>query len=313
MSKLLSFIIPAFNAEPYLKECLDSIYRLDMRGRGFEVIVVNDGSTDGTAELLDAYAKAHANMVVFSQENRGLSAARNAGMRRATGKYICFVDADDHLYAARPPMDVLERQDIDILGVNILQKDRLGKRMPYHRYIPIYNKEYVPARTFMQGRNLMPCVWGYFWRTGFLLEHNLSFVEGMLHEDEEFTPHAFALANTFMALSIDWYERILRHDSITTTTDKERQQKGLRDMVVALQRLEELAQTDKELRACLQCKLDYLAVDTLRVMLRQRHSKTFQGEIVNAMRSLGYFPLRWHSEWKYLLFNIYTRVSLCNV
>jgi glycosyltransferase involved in cell wall biosynthesis len=284
-----------------------------MRGRSIEVIVVNDGSTDGTAELLDAYRKFHADLLVLTQENQGLSAARNAGMRQAKGKYICFVDADDHLFAARPPLDVLEKQDIDIVGVNVLQMDKTGKRMPYRRYIPVYNKEYAPARTFMQGRNLMPCVWSYLWRAAFLREQNLSFVEGMLHEDEGFTPHAFALANTFMALNIDWYERILRHESITTTTNKEQQQKGLRDMVVALQRLEELAQTDKELRVCLQYKLDYLAVDMLRVMLRQRHSKTFQGEIVGAMRKLGYFPLRWHNEWKYILFNLYTRAILCNV
>ena len=62
MSILLSFIIPAYNAEPYLKECLDSIGRLNMRGRGFEIIVVNDGSTDGTAELLEAYEKTHAEL-----------------------------------------------------------------------------------------------------------------------------------------------------------------------------------------------------------------------------------------------------------
>ena len=142
MSILLSFIIPAYNAGSYLKECLDSIYRLDMRGRGFEVIVVNDGSTDGTAELLETYRKFHADLLVFTQENQGLSAARNAGMCQAKGKYICFVDADDHLFAARPPLDVLEKQDIDIVGVNVLQMDNAGKRVPFRRYTPIYNKIY---------------------------------------------------------------------------------------------------------------------------------------------------------------------------
>lgn len=310
---LISYIIPAYNAEPYLKECLDSIYRLDMRGQGFEVIVVNDGSTDGTAGFLMAYGKEHADMIVLTQENRGLSAARNVGMHQATGKYICFVDADDHLFAARPPLDVLEKEEIDIVGMNVLQKEISGKRIPYRRYVPLYNKVYQPARNFMKGRNLMPSVWSYLWRTAFLREQNLMFVEGMLHEDEEFTPRAFALAHTFMATDTDWYERILRNESITTTTNKEQQQKGLRDMVAALRRLEKLAQADTELRACLQYKLDYLAVDTLRVLLRQRHTKNIQREIIGAIRELGYFPLRWHSEWKYLLFNAYTRFILCNV
>lgn len=306
---LLSFIIPAYNAELYLRECLDSIYRLDMQGRGFEVIVVNDGSMDGTATFLADYQKRHTDIVVITQENRGLSAARNAGMKVAKGEYLCFVDADDHLYAAKVPTTMLEKHCADIYSVNILQTDFNGRRKPYRRYVPEY-EQLMSARDFMQGRNLLPCVWGYFWRTAFLREQNLEFVEGMLHEDEAFTPHAFALAQSFMALNIDWYERILRRESITTTTDQSRQQKGLYDMVTALRHLETLAQKKPELRACLQYKLDYLAVDTLRVLLRQHHTKAFRSEITSSLRAMGYFPLRWHSEWKYLLFNLYTRIRL---
>lgn len=306
---LISFIIPAYNAEPYLRECLDSIERLDMQGRGFEVIVVNDGSTDGTAALLSDYQKRSADMVVITQENRGLSAARNAGMKVAKGEYLCFVDADDHLFAAKLPAKLLETYKADIYSVNILQKGFDGKRSSYHRYVPDYEK-LMSAQDFMRDRNLQPCVWGYFWRAAFLREQNLVFVEGMLHEDEAFTPHAFALAQTFMALNIDWYERILRHGSITTTTDKERQKKGLRDMVAALQHLENVANQAPELRACMQYKMDYLAVDILRLLLRQRHVKAFQSEITSALCVMGYFPLRWHSEWKYCLFNLYTRIRL---
>lgn len=306
---LLSFVIPAYNAAPYLKECLDSIYRLDMQGRGYEVIVVNDGSTDGTAEFLQGYAQGHAEMVVITQENQGLSAARNAGMQVAKGEYLCFMDADDRLFAARVPIKMLETQQADIFSVNVLQTDLAGKRNPYRRYVPPY-EQLMSARQFMQGRNLMPCVWGYLWRTAFLREAQLSFVEGMYHEDEDFTPKAFAMAQTFMALNVDWYERILHAESITMTTDKERQQKKLRDMVAALRHLETLAQTDAALRVCLQYKLDYLAVDTLRVLLRQHHSWAFKREIVADLKALGYFPLRWHFEWKYFLFNLYTRMVL---
>ncbi|MCR5044127.1 MAG: glycosyltransferase [Bacteroidaceae bacterium] len=313
MSILLSFIIPAYNAEPYLRECLDSIGRLTMRGHGYEVIVVDDGSTDGTAELLANYQKTHAEVVVLSQENRGLSAARNAGLRCAKGKYVCFVDADDHIYAAQPPVDVLGGQDIDIVGVNILQVDGAGKRMPYRRYVPPYNHLYVPARTFMQGRNLMPCAVAYFFRRAFLEQENVHFTEGIYHEDEDFTVRAFVQASSFMALNVDWYERLLHAESITTTTDVHKQQQKLRDLVKVLGRLDGMAQSDSEWGACMQYKLDYLAVDMLRLLLRQRHTRPFQKEIVGAMRELGYFPLRWHSEWKHILFNAYTRAILCNV
>lgn len=309
MNILLSFIIPAYNAEPYLKECLDSIARLDMRGRRHEIIVVNDGSTDGTADILREYVQEHTEVQVITQENRGLSAARNAGMQVAEGEYICFVDADDRLFAAKVPVEMLEKHQADIFSVNALQADYVGRRSPYRRYVPPYEL-LMPARLFMQGRNLMPCVWSYLWRTAFLRKAQLSFVEGMYHEDEDFTPRAFAQAQTFMALKVDWYERRLHAESITTTANKTVQQQKIRDMVRALWHLEELAMDSSELRSCLQYKLDYLAVDTLRMLLRQHHSCTFRREIVKELKAMGYFPLRWHSEWKYVFFNIFTRLVL---
>jgi len=309
MNILLSFIIPAYNAEPYLKECLDSIVRLDMRGRRHEIIVVNDGSTDGTADILREYVQEHTEVQVITQENRGLSAARNAGMQVAEGEYICFVDADDRLFAAKVPVEMLEKHQADIFSVNASQADYVGRRSPYRRYVPPYEL-LMPARLFMQGRNLMPCVWSYLWRTAFLREAQLSFVEGMYHEDEDFTPRAFAQAQTFMALKVDWYERRLHAESITTTANKTVQQQKIRDMVRALRHLEELAMDSSELRSCLQYKLDYLAVDTLRMLLRQHHSCTFRREIVKELKAMGYFPLRWHSEWKYVFFNIFTRLVL---
>lgn len=305
----ISFIIPAYNAEPYLKECLDSIYRLDTRGRGFEVIVVNDGSTDGTADLLTTYQQRYADLQVVTQENKGQGAARNVGMRLARGKYLCFVDADDCLYAAQIPVEMMERWKADIFSVNILQIDFEGKRSPYRRYIPEY-EVMMKARSFMQGRNLQPCVYGYFWRRDFLQERMIVFPEGIFHEDEEFVVRAFVGADTFVALNVDWYERILRRESTTTTVDVQKQQLHLRNMVTALQHLECLAQTSPELRSCMQYKLDYLAVDTLRVLLRQWHSRAFRREIIAALKQLGYFPLHWHNEWKYALFNFYTRLIL---
>ena len=305
----ISFIIPAYNAEPYLKECLDSIYRLDTHGRAFEVIVVNDGSTDGTADLIAAYQKEHADLQVVTQGNRGQGAARNVGMRLARGEYLCFVDADDRLYAAQVPVEMMERWRADVFSVNIFQIDFGGRRSPYRRYVPEYEVLMEP-RSFMQGRNLQPCVYGYFWRRDFLQEQMIAFPEGIFHEDEEFVVRAFVGADTFVALNVDWYERILRQESTTTTVDVQKQQLHLRNMVTALQHLECLAQTSPELRSFMQYKLDYLAVDILRVLLRQRHPRTFRREITAALKQLSYYPLHWHSEWKYALFNLYTRLIL---
>lgn len=301
---VVSFIIPAFNAALYIKDCLDSIYALELKGYGREVIVVNDGSTDNTASLLESYNE-YRDLVIISQSNKGLSVARNTGLEKACGDYICFVDVDDRLLRVSLD-DVLHyvNQGIDIIGINLVERLQNGSSHPYRRYIPQYNRVYCRAEEFMRGRNLMPCVVAYLYRREFLNVEKLRFMPGIYHEDEEFTPRVFAAADSFVATNVTLYERILRSESITTTTDEARQKQRLRDLLFIVKRLD--AMDIESMRQ----KLDWLAVDTLRLLLRQHHDKQFVNEIVTGLRVLGYFPLRWHWHWKHILFNFYTRVLL---
>ena len=93
MDPIISVIIPVYNVEPYIRQCLDSI--INQTYRNLEIIVIDDGSPDGCGKICDEYAAKDDRMVVIHKENGGLSAARNDGMRRATGEWIAFVDSDD--------------------------------------------------------------------------------------------------------------------------------------------------------------------------------------------------------------------------
>lgn len=310
---LVTFIIPAYNAAPYLRGCIDSVYAVDLEGHGREVIVVDDGSTDATGEVIARCREKYPTLLALRQENMGLSMARNAAMDRATGKYLCFVDADDRLMPGGEEWAVvrtMENVEADIIGVEAVQRDVRGRRSSYRRYVPIYNNVYAPARLFMRGRNLFPCVWAYLFRRDFIEEAGLRFLPGRYHEDEDFTVRAFALGETFMAVPVCWYMRRVRSGSITTTADRQMQRRRLRDVLQVMAGLEALAARDGETAACMRCKMDYLAVDILRTMLRQGHGKAFRREVVGALRGMGRFPLRWRWEPKYVLFNLLTRIIL---
>ncbi len=93
LSKLISVIVPIYNSKKYLRECLDSI--LGSTYKNLEIICVDDGSSDGSGELVKSYSKYFSNIILITQENAGVSAARNTGLEKAHGEYIAFIDSDD--------------------------------------------------------------------------------------------------------------------------------------------------------------------------------------------------------------------------
>ena len=96
-SPKLSIIIPLYNCEKYINQCLDSIFAQDMESSDFEVIIVDDGSKDKSFSLVSDYAVGHDNIIVIKQENQGVACSRNNAVKLATGDYLAFVDADDML------------------------------------------------------------------------------------------------------------------------------------------------------------------------------------------------------------------------
>lgn len=96
MYDLVSVVVPVYNVKHYLKKCIDSI--LDQTYHSLQIILVDDGSTDGCSQICDSYSKKDIRIEVIHQKNQGLSSARNTGLQNATGKYICFIDSDDWIH-----------------------------------------------------------------------------------------------------------------------------------------------------------------------------------------------------------------------
>lgn len=114
---LLSIIIPVYNSENYLANCLESVFSQEMDCSDYEVIAINDGSQDSSLAILEFYQKKHSNLVVVSQENQGEAFSRNRAIALAQGKYIAFVDSDDavELNTFKTLLDYAIKNDLDIL------------------------------------------------------------------------------------------------------------------------------------------------------------------------------------------------------
>lgn len=120
----LSIIVPIYNVEAYLSRCIDSI--LAQTFTNFELILINDGSPDHCAEIMEAYAKKDARIITIHQENQGVSAARNAGLKIATGKYVGFVDPDDCVYKQMysKMLKIAEQYSLDIVCCNWTENEK---------------------------------------------------------------------------------------------------------------------------------------------------------------------------------------------
>ena len=113
----LSIIVPVYNVADYLAKCLDSLLTQDLPQNEYEIIVVNDGSTDNSGDIAQQYADKYAGITLINQANQGLSGARNTGIQQAKGDYIQFVDSDDYLevYVLGGLMKQIEKDKLDVL------------------------------------------------------------------------------------------------------------------------------------------------------------------------------------------------------
>ena len=185
-----SVILPVYNLEKYLRECLDSIKNQSLKE--FEVICINDGSTDNSLEILKEYAKSDLRFKVIDQQNQGVSVARNRGIELARGKYIAFIDGDDNfeLNALEVCYNSIEKKDVDILifCANLFINDEFVSQIN----VDFINKVIMKRNSFDDFINLNIVVWDKIFRTKFLKEKGLKFPEGLrVSEDGIFCMDAF--------------------------------------------------------------------------------------------------------------------------
>lgn len=189
---LISVIIPVYNVELYLAECLDSV--LTQTYPYYEVICVNDGSTDGSQAILENYAAKYDKIQVINQDNKGLSAARNAGIAAAKGDYVFLLDSDD----------IIEKHALETLVAKSNGEDFIcfnGKRYFEETNTEDISDEGISAEfesgwdyynqfALIDRKFHFVCTVLRLYRREFLLKHQLHFQEGIFHEDNLFTPIA---------------------------------------------------------------------------------------------------------------------------
>ncbi|MCR5298051.1 MAG: glycosyltransferase [Paludibacteraceae bacterium] len=315
----LSIIIPMYNVASYVKKCIESVLQQDLSHEQYEMIVVNDGSTDNGLEVLEEMLRTDNRLqelhslghwTVVTQENQGLSGARNTGIPLAKGKYIQFIDSDDFLQpnVLGKLLERMERDDLDVLRYNYQNVNE-----QYEVFLPCknpkqfvsYSEKVCDGRTFLEERLGYACyAWQFVLKATLLQDRKDYFTPGILFEDTDWTPRILLKATRVASTPKIVVNYLIRVGSITLSVTKEKKEKILRDK---LSLIKKLYRWGKETH------LKWHATMISRVVLSLVNDQTYSYEekmlIVEVLKSEGLFPLTmrelaWQKQLRILLFNL---------
>ena len=229
-SPLVSVIVPVYNSAEYLVECLNSVVNQTLRD--IEILCINDGSTDGSPEILRQYQEKDSRIRLINQENRGLSCARNAGISASSGKYIYFLDSDDilKLDAMEILYNRMEEDKLELLCFDtepFAEEDLQQKTFETYQYYKVYYKREHAypgiysgpgmGTALIENKEFLPMPSLSIINREHMERDHLMFYEGILHED-----NLFAICNYFTAKRAAYLPEVLhfrriRENSIMTS------------------------------------------------------------------------------------------------
>lgn len=242
---MFSIIVPIYNTEQYLEECLDSILKQEYDN--YECVLVNDGSTDSSAEICKTYCNKDMRFKLLEQKNRGLSAARNVGIRYAEGEFIVLLDSDDFLKkeALKNLAEQIQQNPEEnvIISTTYAYYEDTGelKERHWEQDKTLLTSAETLWSTF-EAEQFIVAAWTLTARRGWLIANQLFFEPGLLHEDELWFPQVVTVAGQVGVNRNPFYcGRCNRQGSIASTPNIKR----IYDKIYIAQLLKNLAKNKK--------------------------------------------------------------------
>lgn len=228
----ISIIIPVYNTGKHIEKCLNSILN-QTKNTDLEVIIINDGSTDNSEDIITQYMQKHnLNIKYYSKENEGVAKTRNFGIEKAASEYIMFLDSDD--YIKENTLEILEKyieQDIDLIKFKLQRVDE-NDNVIEEVDGPIFEKiTGQEAFNKLYGEDVLldsPCV--YLMKKKLFTENNFEF-QRTYHEDFGLIPFIILVAKTVTSISEYLYKYVQAPNSITRTEDYNKIIKKMEDVL----------------------------------------------------------------------------------
>ena len=294
----LSIIVPVYNVARYLGKCLDSLLAQDISFNQFEIIIINDGSTDESMIIAESYVNQYPNIKLISQENKGLGAARNVGIKEAKGKCIFFVDSDDYIieYSLESLLYCFETKNLEALRFNYIavnERGELIKKKKNATYNIVFSDKVVDGQTFLSEQLGWACyVWVFLFDANFLKKNNFLFDERIYFEDVEWLVHVLIKAERVKSINQQVYFYLQRTGSITQGVQIEKKNKIISDKLYVVDRLKLQSKISNNPKVTLWCEglISLLFMGILYYVENELHER--KDEIITLLKKRGFLPLK---------------------
>ncbi|MDR2073876.1 MAG: glycosyltransferase [Oscillospiraceae bacterium] len=219
----VSLIIPVYNVEKYLRKALVSVENQTFKD--FKVIIVNDGSTDGSYDIIEEFTSRNSNFLVINQPNRGVGAARNAGIKASRSKYISFMDSDDFLepdFLKKMYVTAL-KYDSDIVCCNFnFYYPKINTKVcwPFMAVPGVYSSD-IALKKITSCISMLSFAWNKFFKRELFVKNGIEFFD-MYYEDSATSPRLFYFARKIVTLSDVLYNYVMHDSSITHCMDADK-------------------------------------------------------------------------------------------
>lgn len=271
----LSIVVNMYNTAEFLPKCMNSLINQDILGDSYEIILVDDGSTDNSLELANSYLDEKLNhpswpeIRICSHPNKGLAGARNTGVDAAIGEYLCFVDPDDYIEenSLASLLRQMDDEQLDMLRFNYQKINEDGQYVVDSEMEASfdYSSKIMTGIEFMADRLTTTCyVWAYIYRLEVIKRNGIRFIEGCYFDDAPWLPRVLQKVERINCTSVRHQYYLQRNGSLVRTTNKKaiiRKVIGLLELLDILQ--EQMIDADEKIRLWYKMMLSHICVSIL--------------------------------------------------
>ncbi len=311
---ILSIVVNMYNTAKYMPKCMDSLLEQDILPSDYEIILVNDGSTDNSLSMANEYQNRSEELELFpkikivNQENKGLAAARNAGVDVAEGKYLCFVDPDDYIEknSLNELLSIMEEKNLDILRFNYQKVDEEYNNLPDFQSEAEfdYSEGIMTGIDFLKNRLGIACyVWPYIYRLDLIKSNNIRFIETCYFDDTPWLPRVMQKAQRVECIPVRHQYYLQRQGSMVRTNNIESIKRKVDGQIKLLTLLnEQINVANSEVLDWYKKMLDHIVISILTTVSVSLFSE--RDKYIRQIEAMKLLPLANGNRLKCLLINI---------